>query len=293
MKHRASVFTALAAFTVFVGWQSPARAQIALGSASSFEVIAGAGITVAGAVNSTTITGDIGTYPTLSITGLGNVVLTGVNHAGDSVTQSAKTSLVTAYGTAAGATPTTTYPPIKDLGGLTLPPGVYNDPSSFAITGLLQLDAAGDPNAVWIFQAGSTLTAATCPNAVYLCCASTLPVLPKSPMGEAITYTLNQCDALCVYTTDGALDIDNNVAERALRPIAVGRGNWLFMGSDNGGNTAAVLFTFVATCERHRVNPFAYLRDVLTRIAAHPMNSLAELLPDRWQPAPVAPAVPV
>jgi transposase len=113
-------------------------------------------------------------------------------------------------------------------------------------------------------------------------------VLPKSPMGLAIAYSLNQWEALCVYTTDGELSIDNNVSERALRRIAVGRSNWIFMGSDNGGNTAAVLFSFVATCERHGVNPFEYLRDVLTRIAAHPMNRLADLLPDRWQPAPAA-----
>jgi transposase len=112
------------------------------------------------------------------------------------------------------------------------------------------------------------------------------PVLPKSPMAQAITYALNQWDALCVYTTDGELNIDNNIAERALRRIAVGRGNWLFMGSDNGGRTAAILFSLIATCERHKVNPFEYLRDVLTRIAAHPMNRLAELLPHRWQLAP-------
>jgi transposase len=109
-------------------------------------------------------------------------------------------------------------------------------------------------------------------------------VLPKSPMGEAITYALNQWEALCVYTTDGDLAIDNNVSERALRRIAVGRSNWQFMGSDNGGATAAILFSLIATCERHQVNPFEYLRDVLTRIAAHPHNRLAELLPDRWQP---------
>jgi len=112
------------------------------------------------------------------------------------------------------------------------------------------------------------------------------PVLPKSPMGLAIAYALNQWEALCVYTTAGELAIDNNISERALRRIAVGRGNWVFMGSDTGGRTAAVLFALVATCERHHVNPFEYLRDVLTRIAAHPMNRLADLLPDRWQPAP-------
>jgi transposase len=111
------------------------------------------------------------------------------------------------------------------------------------------------------------------------------PVLPKSPMGQAIGYVLNQWNALNVYVTDGDLAIDNNAAENALRRIAIGRKNWLFCGSDNGGHTAAVLFSLIATCQRHEVDPFAYLRDVLTRIAAHPMNRLAELLPDRWKPA--------
>lgn len=111
------------------------------------------------------------------------------------------------------------------------------------------------------------------------------PVLPKSPAGQAITYALNQWDALCVYATDGDLDIDNNAAENALRRVAIGRKNWLFCGSDNGGRTAAVHFSLLATCDRHRVDPFAYLKDVLTRIAAHPMHHLAELLPQNWKPA--------
>jgi len=91
-----------------------------------------------------------------------------------------------------------------------------------------------------------------------------------------------------VYLTDGDLEIDDNAAERALRRIAIGRANWTFCGSDNGGKTAAVLFSFIATCERHQVNPFEYLRDVLERIAAHPQSRLAELLPDRWQAARAA-----
>jgi hypothetical protein len=111
------------------------------------------------------------------------------------------------------------------------------------------------------------------------------PVLPKSPMGAAITYAMNQWKALWVYTTDGDLNIDNNVAENALRRVALGRKNWLFAGSDNGGRTAAILFSLIATCQRHRVEPFAYLRDVLARIAAHPVTRLAELFPQNWKPA--------
>ena len=109
------------------------------------------------------------------------------------------------------------------------------------------------------------------------------PVLPKSPMGQAMQYTLNQWDALCVYTTDGRLAIDNNASENALRRVAIGRKNWLFAGSDNGGRTAATLFSLIATCQRHQVEPMAYLRDVLTRIAATPVSQLPDLLPDRWQ----------
>ncbi len=111
-------------------------------------------------------------------------------------------------------------------------------------------------------------------------------VLPKSAMGQAISYALNQWDALCVYTTDGDLDIDNNAAENALRRVAIGRKNWLFCGSDNGGHTAAVLFSLIATCDRHKTDPFAYLRDVLTRLAAHPSQRIAELLPGQWKQSP-------
>jgi len=110
-------------------------------------------------------------------------------------------------------------------------------------------------------------------------------VLPKSPMGQAAAYALNQWDALTVYVTDGDLHIDNNPAENALRRIALGRKNWLFAGSDRGGRTAAILFSFIATCQRHRVEPFAYLRDVLARIAAHPHNRLPDLMPIRWRPS--------
>lgn len=80
------------------------------------------------------------------------------------------------------------------------------------------------------------------------------------------------------------LAIDNNASENALRRVALGRKNWLFCGSDNGGATAATLFSLIATCQRHNVEPYAYLRDVLARIAATPLSRLDELLPGAWQP---------
>jgi|SRR5580692_45775 transposase len=108
-------------------------------------------------------------------------------------------------------------------------------------------------------------------------------VLPKSPIAGAINYVLNQWEALNVYTTDGDLDIDNNISERTLKLIGIGRVNWLFLGSDNGGKTAAVLFSFTATCKQLGIDTFAYLRDVLERLPTHPPDRLDELLPHRWQ----------
>jgi len=108
--------------------------------------------------------------------------------------------------------------------------------------------------------------------------------LPKSPMGEAIRYTLSNWEALNRYTEDGELAIDNSASERAIRPIAVGRRNWLFAGSDTGGRTAAILFSLIRSAERHQLDPFAYLRDVLKRLPDLPRSQIDELLPDRWQP---------
>jgi transposase len=110
-------------------------------------------------------------------------------------------------------------------------------------------------------------------------------VLPKSPIGEAIAYTLSNWPALVRYCDDGDLEIDNNGAERSLRGVAVGRKNWLFFGSDKGGHTAAVLTSFMVTCKRLDIDPFAYLRDIFDRISAHPATRLAELLPDQWAAA--------
>jgi hypothetical protein len=110
-------------------------------------------------------------------------------------------------------------------------------------------------------------------------------VLPKSPMGQAIAYTQRHWQALVRFTEHGFLNIDNNAAERALRAVAIGRKNWLFAGSDQGGQTAAVLYTMTQTCKRHGIDPFAYLQDVLTRLPAHPADRLGELVPPVWAEA--------
>jgi hypothetical protein len=107
-------------------------------------------------------------------------------------------------------------------------------------------------------------------------------VLPKSPIATAINYTFNQWQALCRYTSDGDLHIDNNISERMLKLIGIGRDNWLFLGSDQGGKTAAVLYSFTASCKHLKIDTFAYLRDVFERLPTHPAERLEELLPHRW-----------
>jgi hypothetical protein len=107
-------------------------------------------------------------------------------------------------------------------------------------------------------------------------------VLPRSEAGHAVSYALKNWVALTRYCEDGDLAIDNNHTERSLRGIAVGRHNWTFVGSDRGGKTMAVLRSFVASCELARVDPFAWFQDVLSRIGAHSIQKLDDLLPHRW-----------
>ena len=113
--------------------------------------------------------------------------------------------------------------------------------------------------------------------------------LPKSPLGTAARYALNNWTALVRYCEDGELAIDNNLAERAVKPCAIGRKNWLFCGNDNGGRTAAILFSLASSAKRHNLDPFAWVRDVVTRLpmllpASDPLTDelLQPLLPDRW-----------
>ena len=107
---------------------------------------------------------------------------------------------------------------------------------------------------------------------------------PKSPMGKAVRYALNNHRALTRFTRDPRLPPDNNRSEAALRVVALGRKNFLFVGNEDAGDNIAGLYSLVATCEAHGKNPLEYLTDVLTRISSHRHDRLDELLPDRWQP---------
>jgi len=118
-----------------------------------------------------------------------------------------------------------------------------------------------------------------------------LVVLPKSPIGKAITYATNQWTALCRFADDGRLEIDNNRAERALRGIAVGRKNWLFLGNDEGGRRAAIIYSLISTSKDHGVDPWVYLRDILARLPTY-RGDIAALTPLAWKRAQFANASP-
>ena len=112
-------------------------------------------------------------------------------------------------------------------------------------------------------------------------------VLPKSMIGQAFTYTLNQWEALCRYTEDGAIEIDNNVAERMVKLPAIGRNNWLFVGSVDGGHRAAILLSLIASAKYCEVEPWAWLNAVLSTLPARLASTtgppdLSDLLPDVW-----------
>jgi transposase len=115
--------------------------------------------------------------------------------------------------------------------------------------------------------------------------AQAILVLPKSPIAQAINYARNHWQALLRFTEHGFLKIDNNASERAMRPAALGRKNYLFTGSDEGGRTTAVLYTFTQTCRCHGIDPSAYLQDVLTRLPKGDFQELADLFPHRWAEA--------
>lgn len=101
----------------------------------------------------------------------------------------------------------------------------------------------------------------------------------KSPLAQAMHYSLTRWAALTRYVEDGRIEIDNNAAERAIRALVLGRRNYLFAGSDAGVETAACLYSLIGTCRLNSIDPHGYLRHVLDRISAHPINRIKELLP--------------
>ncbi|GGY57541.1 hypothetical protein GCM10007148_28670 [Parvularcula lutaonensis] len=115
---------------------------------------------------------------------------------------------------------------------------------------------------------------------------ATLPQLPgRSSLAQALRYAITRTKRMAPYLADGRSELDNNTAERSVRAIALGRKNYLFAGSDAGGERAAAAYTLIETAKLNRVDPQAWLTDVLTRIADHPINRINELLPWHFSPA--------
>src|SRR6266511_5657824 len=118
--------------------------------------------------------------------------------------------------------------------------------------------------------------------------ASLATISGRSELAKAIRYARSRWTALTRYLDDGTLEISNNAAERAIRPLALGRKNYMFAGSDAGGDRAAAAYTLIETAKLHGLDPEAYLRDVLGRIADHPINRIADLLPWNVAKSPAA-----
>ena len=114
-----------------------------------------------------------------------------------------------------------------------------------------------------------------------------------SATAKAINYSLGRWQALTRYIDDGDLPIDNNWLENRIRPIAIGRKNWLFTGSLRAGQRAAVIMSLIQSAKLNGHEPYRYLKDVLERLPTQPASRLAELLPHRWKPAPAPTAAPL
>ena len=108
-------------------------------------------------------------------------------------------------------------------------------------------------------------------------------VLPQSTIGKALAYCINRWGPLCNYLLDGSLEIDNNLTENALRPVALGRKNYLFAGSHNGAKRAALFYTFTANCKKHQVNPQEWFKYVMENILDHPVAQLHQLYPQNFK----------
>jgi len=107
--------------------------------------------------------------------------------------------------------------------------------------------------------------------------------LPKSTIGKALGYSIERWNELSIYATDGKLNIDNNPVENSIRPVAIGRKNYLFAGSHEAAQRSAMLYSLLGTCKLNSINPFIWLRETLRRIATHPINKIQELLPQNFK----------
>lgn len=207
---------------------SQAATFVSLNTADSFAVLAGSGITNTAA---TTITGDLGYYPTVTYTGSGSVTLTGSDHAGDSVTQGAKTDLSNAYTSVAAEIPTTVT---SAIAAVTLTPGVYHSGSNLTLGGNIVLDAGGNSNAVFIFQAGSTITTASSTNITVInsgqACNVFYSVGSSATLGTG-THLVGNVLAVTSITDNGGAVVSGRllVAERlSLSRKRLVRSGWLF-----------------------------------------------------------------
>ena len=112
-------------------------------------------------------------------------------------------------------------------------------------------------------------------------------VLPGSPIGKAIAYSIKRWDKLRRYTENGMLSIDNNPVENSIRPVALGRKNYLFCGSHEAAQRTAMIYSLLRSCKMQGLHPYVWMKDILTRIPSHPVNKIKELLPNNWKPLQV------
>ncbi|MFP3988295.1 ice-binding family protein [Streptomyces sp. E11-3] len=230
----AGVLTLLVAVAVVAVTPTRASAvatEVELGTAESFAVLGGSAVTNTGP---SVINGDLGVSPESSVTGFPPGIVNGATHVTDAVADQAQSDLTTAYNDAAGQAPDVVFPddPPVELGGRTLAPGVYNAPVSAAITGTLTLDADNDPDAVWVFQVGSTLTTASASDVSLINGASPCNVFwqigSSATLGTGSTFvgTIMALASVSVTTgtniegralaRNGAVTLDTNVITRPL-----------------------------------------------------------------------------
>jgi len=113
--------------------------------------------------------------------------------------------------------------------------------------------------------------------------------LPQGLLGQAIDYTLKRWEALTRFVDDGKLEIDNNLIENAIRPSALGKRNWLFVGHPEAGERSAVIYSLLGSCRRHGINLFDYLKDLFTRLPAAKITQIREFTPAAWAKAKAKP----